>query len=109
MGTRMDPNDILLTLRRNAVRTPDSWLVHMNVIKKFSLTERFNLEYRAEIFNILNHENFNYTPGSITVGASQTAVDTGKAGTFLDYSTGRPAGDRSTNSRTMRMALKLIF
>jgi hypothetical protein len=109
MGTRMDPNDILLTLRRNAVRTPDSWLVHMNVIKKFSLTERFNLEYRAEIFNILNHENFNYTPGSITVGASQTAVDSGKAGTFLDYSTGRPAGDRSTNSRTMRMALKLIF
>jgi hypothetical protein len=43
------------------------------------------------------------------VGASQTAVDSGKAGTFLDYSTGRPAGDRSTNSRTMRMALKLIF
>jgi hypothetical protein len=107
IGTRNDPN--ANTLRRNALRTPDSWLVHMNILKKFSLTEKYNLEYRAEIFNILNHENFNYTPGTITVGATTTAVANGAAGTFLDYLAGRPAADRSTNSRTMRMALKFIF
>jgi hypothetical protein len=107
LGLRNDPN--ANTMRRNSMRTPDSWLMHMTVVKNFGLTERMKLQYRAEIFNLLNHENFNYTPGSVTVGASNTSVASGTAGTFLDYSTGRPLGDRTSNSRNMRMALKLVF
>jgi outer membrane receptor protein involved in Fe transport len=107
LGTRNDPN--ANTLRRNSVRTPSSWLVHMNVIKTFKVTERWKLEYRAEIFNLLNHENFNYTPQGITVGQTLNGVQTGNVNNFLDYAAGRPAGDLTTNSRTMRMGLKVIF
>jgi outer membrane receptor protein involved in Fe transport len=106
-GTRNDPN--AKTLRRNSVRTPGSVLVNMNVLKTFKLTERFKLEYRAEIFNLANHENFNYTPQGITVGASLAAVQSGSVPNFLDYLAGRPAGDRLSNSRNMRMGLKLVF
>ncbi len=107
LGLRFDPN--AATLSRNAMRTPGSVLVNMNIIKTFTLTERMKLEYRAEIFNLANHENFNYTPQGTTVGASLAAVQSGSVPNFLDYSAGRPAGDLSTNSRTMRMQVKFIF
>jgi hypothetical protein len=81
----------------------------MNVLKKFSLTERFKMEYRAEIFNLANHENFNYAPAGITVGASLASVQGHTAAPFLDYAAGRPLGDRTSNARNMRMGLKLIF
>jgi len=89
------------TAHRNYLRTPGSWLVDMNVIKKFSITERTKLEYRAEIFNLANHENFDYTPfNNVNVNA---------AAKFLDYTGGRPLGSLLSNSRTMRMALKVTF
>jgi hypothetical protein len=93
------------TVRRNALRTPDSWLVHMNVIKTFKLTERFKLEYRAEIFNLANHENHNYTPTGIVLDGSQ----------LFDYSQGNPLGSpdifttNARENRRMRMGLKVIF
>jgi outer membrane receptor protein involved in Fe transport len=87
------------TVRRNSLRTPGSWLVDMNVLKRFSINERFKLEYRAEIFNLANHQNFNYTPAGTVLDGSD----------FLDYSSGNPLGSRSSESRKMRMALKIIF
>jgi len=107
LGLRFDPN--AATLARNSMRTPGSVLVNMNIIKRFTIKEGFDLEYRAEIFNLANHENFNYTPQGTTVGTSLASVQSGSVPNFLDYSAGRPAGDLSTNSRTMRMQLKFIF
>jgi hypothetical protein len=43
---------------RNAFRGPGAWNLDMGVGKKFKLTERLGLEFRAEGFDIFNHHNF---------------------------------------------------
>jgi hypothetical protein len=70
-------------------------------LKKFRLTEGTNLEFRSEITNLANHENFNYTPWN-NVNINSTLK-------FLDYSDGRPGGVRASNSRKINMGVKLIF
>lgn len=44
--------------RRNAFRGPGAWNDDLAIGKNFKLTERFNLQFRAEGFNIFNHHNF---------------------------------------------------
>jgi Carboxypeptidase regulatory-like domain len=43
---------------RNQFRGPGAWNLDMAVGKKFRLTERLGLEFRAEGFDIFNHHNF---------------------------------------------------
>jgi hypothetical protein len=42
---------------RNAFRGPGAWNTDMSLGKKFKLTERFGLDFRAEGFNVFNHHN----------------------------------------------------
>lgn len=88
------------TARRNSVYTTGLVNVDADVLKTFRLSERWKLEYRAEIFNLMNTENFN------TPVAGRLNVDTTAAGTFNNPAllTGTNAGNR-----TMRMGLKVIF
>ncbi|MGH9666566.1 MAG: TonB-dependent receptor, partial [Bryobacteraceae bacterium] len=58
------------TLWRNTVQTPGEFDLDMAVGRKFPLGERFNLELRAEAFNILNHTNFLQPNTSLTVTAN---------------------------------------
>ena len=44
---------------RNTAQGPDFWNLDSGLLKNFKLTERFNIQFRAEAFNILNHPNFN--------------------------------------------------
>jgi hypothetical protein len=43
---------------RNTAQGPDFWNLDSGLLKNFKLTERFNLQFRAEAFNVLNHPNF---------------------------------------------------
>ncbi len=43
--------------RRNAFRGPGAWNTDMAVGKKFKVTERVGLEFRAEGFDVFNHHN----------------------------------------------------
>src|SRR5262245_30879990 len=43
---------------RNIFEAPGYWNLDLGIGKRFELTERFNLQFRAEIFNALNHPNF---------------------------------------------------
>jgi len=43
--------------RRNAFRGPGAWNTDMAVGKKFKITERVGLEFRAEGFDLFNHHN----------------------------------------------------
>jgi len=43
---------------RNAFRGPGAWNLDTVVSKKFKLTERVGLEFRAEAFDVLNHHNY---------------------------------------------------
>jgi hypothetical protein len=46
------------TLGRNAIFGPHFWNVDFALAKSTPLTERVNLQLRAELFNIFNHPNF---------------------------------------------------
>ena len=43
---------------RNVLRGFGAWQVDFAMHRKFDLSERASLEFRAEAFNILNHPNF---------------------------------------------------
>jgi hypothetical protein len=108
------------TLPRNMLRNPSSWQLDSSIGRDFKLTERYKLQYRAELFNILNHPNFtNYAAGMGFVSAAPAALPKpaaswGKATSLLGlggqggtlgmiplFSTGGP--------RSVQMALKLVF
>lgn len=46
------------TLQLTPVSGPGFWNVDLSLIKRTKLTERLNLEFRAEAFNAFNHTNF---------------------------------------------------
>jgi hypothetical protein len=46
------------TLGRNVVYVPGIYQVNLGVLRKISITERINLQLRAEVFNALNHPLF---------------------------------------------------
>ncbi len=72
-------------LGRNAVRAPGVWQIDPALNKRFALTERVGLNFRAEAFNILNRAQYgspattfgasNY--GQITESFSTNATGTG--------------------------------
>ncbi len=59
---------------RNRWQGPNFWNLDSGLIKNFVLTERFRLEFRADIFNVLNHPNFdnprNASSGTPTITSS---------------------------------------
>jgi hypothetical protein len=65
------------TAGRNTVRGPGTQQVNFSVSKRFPIN-RARVEFRAEIFNLLNHNNFGTPDGNIsntTVGTITTADD----------------------------------
>ncbi|MBX7172542.1 MAG: TonB-dependent receptor [Pyrinomonadaceae bacterium] len=49
-------------MSRSVFNGPSTFVLNMSLLKTFSITERTNLELRAEAFNVLNHPYF--TPAS---------------------------------------------
>jgi hypothetical protein len=67
-----------------------------SLLKDTRLTERTNLEFRAEIFNIANHAQFSTVDGNISDGYPQ---DGGTFGKVI----------RARDPRIVQFALKLLF
>jgi len=85
--------------------------VNMNILKRFSVTERASVELHANIFNLFNHPQ--YIAGRIsdvlpagTASVSRSIIQPGNVnfGIFDARS-----GQFSANPRTMQLALKVIF
>jgi hypothetical protein len=89
------PNDPNIS-RRNQTYGVGYFNIDANILKTFSITEGLKLEYRAEIFNILNHQNFDTPPSARSVSSTSYT-------SFLSTATA------NGGSRTMRMGLKVIF
>jgi hypothetical protein len=53
---------------RNIFEAPGYWNLDLGIQKHFSLTERFRLQFRTEMFNAFNHANFD-NPVSASVGS----------------------------------------
>lgn len=91
-------------LGRNVVRGLRAWQQDLAVRRLFKLTDKLNLQFRAEAFNIFNHPNF----GAIQTNLS--AANFGQATNMLNQQLGginplyQIGGPRSA-----QFALKLIF
>lgn len=74
---------------RNALRGPGLATVDFSMIKNFSITERHGIQFRAEIFNLLNHANLSNpgaTWGTPTFGRILGAADPRLIQLALKYS-----------------------
>lgn len=87
-------------LGRNTLVGPGLATWDFSVLKTTTLHERLALQFRAEMFNLLNRANFN-TPNLITFTASGTTTKTsGTAGAITST---------STTARQVQFGLKLIW
>jgi hypothetical protein len=83
------------TVGRNAFVGPGFEDVDLALIKNTKVTERMNVQFRADAFDLLNHPNYGQPSGTVgSVGVIQ--------------STRFPTGD-SGSSRQLQLALKLQF
>jgi hypothetical protein len=79
--------------RNNQLRGPRASRVDMSLLKSFDLVENYKLQFRAEVFNFVNHPVFgqpdaNFQMGSPNFGTINSTAD---------------------NPRQMQFALKLLF
>jgi len=94
---------------RNVLRGPAQSNVDFSVIKRISLSESKNVEFRAEFFNLFNHVNFaNPISNLNAVQSSGGTIDqnTGQIITPGDF--GRITST-SNNPRLIQFALKFNF
>jgi hypothetical protein len=98
-------------LGRNTVYGPGFADVDLALIKNTKLTERLNLQFRADAFDLFNHPNFGQ-PGPVAAnGATIITISptTGVPSSFSTISSTRfPTAD-SGSSRQLQLALKLRF
>ncbi|HEY7182998.1 MAG TPA: TonB-dependent receptor, partial [Blastocatellia bacterium] len=59
---------------RNIFTAPSYWNLDIGITKSFQLTERFKLDFRAEMFNALNHTNFDNPRDASTGSPSITST-----------------------------------
>jgi len=84
-------------LGRNAITGPNFLNTDFSVTKNTKITERFNLQFRTEMFDVFNHPNFGNPVLTTTSGAFGRI-----------FGTRVPTGDFGS-SRQIQFALKLIF
>ena len=95
---------------RNIVQGPNFWNLDSGLLKEFGLTERFKLQFRAEVFNILNHTNWenprNATSGSPNVQSSIFARTCCVSASLPSSATVIAIGEPN---RVIQLGLKLNF
>jgi hypothetical protein len=85
-------------LGRDAITGPGFLNTDFSVTKNTKLTERFNLQFRTEMFDIFNHPNF----------GNPALVATNSSAFGIIQATRFPTGDFGS-ARQIQFALKLLF
>jgi hypothetical protein len=83
---------------RNVLQGPGLAELDLSLAKRFALSERFNLQFRAESFNLLNRANLN-APNPVVFTAA-TGGPSPTAGVVTNT---------STTSRQLQFGLKLLW
>ncbi|MCI0627434.1 MAG: TonB-dependent receptor, partial [Acidobacteria bacterium] len=103
------------TLGRNALRGFSAWQMDLAFRRRFNLTERWNLQFRAEFFNPFNHPNFG-DPGAQFSGTENILSPRfGQSTTMLGRSLSGFVGaglnplHQVGGPRSIQLALKLSF
>ena len=104
-----NPGNAFGNLGRNALYGPGFADVDLSLIKNTKITERLNLQFRADAFDLLNHPNYGM-PTPQAGGASSLVFTPGPiASTFSTINSTRfPTGD-SGSARQLQFAMKLLF
>ena len=99
-------SNVLGNSGRNKFYGPGLTTVDFSVFKNFPLTrisETFNVQFRAEFFNVLNHTNF-LSPGFLnTFGQNNSVYD------FDGSPLSTALNQTSTTSRQIQLGLKLVW
>jgi len=82
---------------RNTFLGPGYWNADVSMFKNFRLSDRFNLQFRVEAFNVFNHTNFSLTSSS--VGQAHNDISKSQFGQARD----------TFSPRNLQLALKLSF
>jgi len=94
---------------RDAYEGPGLATWDFSLIKQTPVTERLKLQFRAEIFNLLDRANFN-TPNLITAILTPPAPGTTTASTIpQENPVGGQITSTSTTARQVQFALKLLW
>lgn len=93
------------TLGRNAIPGFGLTQVDLSIGRRFAITDRLNLQFRADAFNLFNHPNFT-NPSGNPVSApsfllSQETLNTGLGGLNPIFQEGGP--------RSLQLSLRLAF
>jgi hypothetical protein len=83
---------------RNLLRAPGAWQIDAGVSKKLIATERFQLQFRTDIFNIFNHPQYGAPASDVTAKGFGTILSTLNIG---------PVG--TGTARQVQFALRLGF
>jgi hypothetical protein len=92
---------------RDVLQGPGLATLDLSFAKRFSLSERVNLQFRREFFNILNHTNFN-TPNPIVFTSGPTKPSPNPAVPTPSSTAGVISATAST-SRQVQFGLKLLW
>jgi len=98
----------LATTGRNTLLMPAINNFDFTAIKRFSITERYRVEFGMEAFNIFNHPQFiagslNQVNSIGVTGSARAAYEPSK-GVFNNFSQVFPS-----NSRSLQLSLKILF
>jgi len=120
-GKRLNPAAFIIpttprqgTLGRNTFAGFGATQIDMSLGRKFIISEKLNLQFRADAFNIFNHPNFSSSDGSFAscsgtpgsncsppFGQATEMLNRGLGGLNALYQIGGP--------RSMQLSLKLLF
>jgi hypothetical protein len=93
----LQPTGMFGNVGRGSLRGPGMMNLDMSLFKRIPLNERMNVQFRMEVFNILNHANFRVPDTTIFSGSNIS----GNAGRITET-----LGD---NERQIQFALRLEF
>ena len=98
-------------LARNSFRGFGAGEWDMALRRQFPIRERLQLQFRAELFNILNHPNFGQPVTNLAVGAATFGKSTQMLGRSLgqSFGTGLASLYQLGGPRTGQLALKVVF
>jgi hypothetical protein len=100
----------LATVGRSTLQLKPINDVDLTALKRFTITERFRIEFRASATNVLNHAQ--YVGGFLNDVAPQTPTFTGTQRNILEPqnpSFNNPSAVFSSNPRVMQLSLKFFF
>jgi hypothetical protein len=95
------------TLGRNAIPGFGLTQVDLSVGRKFPITERVNLQFRADAFNLFNHPNF-ANPGA-DPSAPSTLLSRQMLNQGLNQSSGLNPLFQQGGPRSLQLSLRLAF